>query len=164
MVLNIKKRLLVIFMLAAVPMAYSDPISLIQETPLNSASSGPVIRDEALRPDKKIKIKKPRKRLVWTGTASWYSETDPAINRHTANGEVFDDSRLTCASWDHPFNTLLEVKNLANGKTVVCRVNDRGPNKRLKRLVDLTKTAFSVIADKRYGLIRVSVTKVSKTA
>lgn len=99
-----------------------------------------------------------------TGIASWYSETDPGINRHTANGEVFDDSRMTCAAWDYPFNTHLQVTNLQNGKSVVCRVNDRGPNKRLRRLVDLTKTAFRKIETPRKGLVRVSVRVVSKPA
>jgi rare lipoprotein A len=91
------------------------------------------------------------------GIASWYSESDPYINLHTANGEVFDDSKLTCAAWSHKFGTRLNVTNLANGKTVTCRVNDRGPAKRLGRLIDLTKTAFREIALLRSGLVRVSV-------
>ncbi len=95
------------------------------------------------------------------GIASWYSEIDPGINLHTANGEIFDDSRLTCASWDFPFGTRLKVTNQANGKSVVCRVNDRGPHKRLERLIDLTKNAFNRIASTRQGLIRVSVTPLS---
>ena len=96
------------------------------------------------------------------GVASWYSERDPGINRFTASGEIFDDQKLTCASWYHEFGTLLKVTNLRNGKSVVCRVNDRGPHKRLGRLIDLTKTAFQRIADPRRGLVRVTVTRVSK--
>ena len=91
------------------------------------------------------------------GIASWYSETDPGILPTTANGEIFDDRQLTCASWDYPFNTKLKVTNLKNGKEVICRVNDRGPAKRLGRLIDLTKTAFKKIADTQKGLIQVSV-------
>lgn len=94
---------------------------------------------------------------VLYGIASWYSEADPYINKYTANGEVFDDSQMTCASWDYSFNTYLKVTNLDNGRSVVCRVNDRGPAKRLHRMIDLTKTAFQSIAGLRLGLIGVSV-------
>lgn len=96
------------------------------------------------------------------GIGSWYSESDPSINLHTANGEIFDDSKLTCASWHYQFGTYLKVTNLANQKSVVCRVNDRGPSKRLGRLIDLTKTAFHQIADLKKGLIRVSVSPVTR--
>ena len=91
------------------------------------------------------------------GIASWYSESDPGINRNTANGEIFDDSQRTCASWNFPFDTLLRVTDLANGKSVVCRVNDRGPSKRLGRLIDLTQAAFREIAPLETGLISVKV-------
>ena len=96
------------------------------------------------------------------GLASWYSETDPGINFRTANGEVFDDSQLTCASWHFPFGTYLQVQNEATGKSVVCRVNDRGPSKRLNRLIDLTQSAFRQIAPLHQGLLRVSITPIKK--
>ena len=57
------------------------------------------------------------------GIASWYSESDPFINLHTANGEVFNDRALTCATWHFSFGSYLRVENLDNGKSVVCRVN-----------------------------------------
>lgn len=91
------------------------------------------------------------------GIASWYSRKDKGIRKHTANGEIFDDTRKTCASWDYNFGTNLKVTNLRNGKSVICRVNDRGPAKRLSRIVDLSHAAFRKIADPRKGLIRVSV-------
>lgn len=97
-----------------------------------------------------------------TGIASWYSKEAPGIKRHTANGEIFDDRKMTCASRDYAFGTRLRVQNLKNGKSVVCRVNDRGPHKRLwRRKIDLTKTAFRRIADPSIGLVRVSITKIS---
>ena len=95
-----------------------------------------------------------------TGIASWYSEKDPGINKHTANGEIFDDTALTCADWGHPFGTKLKVRNPANGKSVICRVNDRGPAKRLNRVIDLTRGAFRRIADPRKGLVKVTVQPV----
>ncbi len=96
------------------------------------------------------------------GIASWYSESDPGINIHTANGEVFDDSQMTCASWSYPFGTILRITYVKNGKSIVCRVNDRGPSKRLGRLIDLTKTAFGKMAPLKAGLIKVRVEEVPK--
>ena len=91
------------------------------------------------------------------GMASWYSRTDPCINRFTANGEVFDDQEATCASWDFPFGTYLKVTNIQDGRSVICRVNDRGPERSLDRVIDLTKSSFEKIADPDLGLIRVTV-------
>ncbi|MFC1666256.1 septal ring lytic transglycosylase RlpA family protein [Candidatus Omnitrophota bacterium] len=98
--------------------------------------------------------------IVSKGMASWYSEEDPGVLETTANMEQFDDTRLTCAVWQIPFDTILKVTNLENGKSVYVRVNDRGPAKRLVkkgRIIDLTKTAFSKISDLKKGLIRVKV-------
>lgn len=96
------------------------------------------------------------------GIASWYSKSDPNIREHTANGERFNDQDMTCASWDFPFGERLLVINTLNGKWVVCRVNDRGPNKRLRRAIDLTKSAFQKIAHTDRGLICVAVIPTSK--
>ena len=91
------------------------------------------------------------------GIASWYSKTDKNINEQTASGEKFNDRKMTCASWDYPFGQRLVVINAFNGKWVVCRVNDRGPGKRLGREIDLTKRAFKKIANLKMGLIYVTV-------
>ena len=91
------------------------------------------------------------------GKASWYSQDDPGILLTTANMEQFDDSEFTCAMWDLPFNSILKVTNLENGKSVIVRVNDRGPARRLNRAIDLTKAAFSKIADIDKGLADVSI-------
>lgn len=89
--------------------------------------------------------------------ASWYSETDEVINENTANGEEFDDKAMTCASQKYPFGKELLVMNALNGKHVVCRVNDRGPAKRLGRGIDLTRAAFKRIANPKKGVILVTV-------
>lgn len=94
------------------------------------------------------------------GEASWYSQLDPGILLTTANMEIFNDKELTCAIWDVPFGTLIKVTNVANGRSVIVRVNDRGPAKRLVRggrVIDLTKSAFSRLADTDEGLIRVEL-------
>ena len=96
------------------------------------------------------------------GVASWYSKRDKNINLRTASGEKFDDRKMTCASWDYPFGKRLVVINALTGKWVVCRVNDRGPNKRLFRKVDLTRAAFKKIANPDSGLIVVTVIPFDK--
>lgn len=91
------------------------------------------------------------------GIASWYSQSDPGILETTANMEQFDDSQLTCAIWGVPFNSILKVTNVKNGKYIFVRVNDRGPAKRLNRVIDLTKRAFSEIGGLEDGLIEVYI-------
>ena len=97
-----------------------------------------------------------KKEEVKVGTASWYGGGEK-LNKYTASGEEFDPNKLTCASWDYPFGTKLLVTNLENGKSVVVRVNDRGPAKRLKRIIDLSREAFRRIADLKKGLIKVKI-------
>lgn len=91
------------------------------------------------------------------GLCSWYSENDPGINKYTANGEVFNDEAMICAKWDIPFGTWLKITNIANGKFVLVKCTDRGPARRLNRIVDLSKGAFAKIADLKLGLITVKL-------
>ena len=71
--------------------------------------------------------------------------------RKTANGERFDPNALTMAHRTLPFGTLVRVTNLRNNKSVVVRVNDRGPVSR-KRVADLTSAAASRINMLRAGV------------
>jgi rare lipoprotein A len=91
------------------------------------------------------------------GVCSWYSQNDPGINIYTANGEIFNDEAMTGAKWDVPFGTILKIVNIDNGKFVLIRINDRGPARKLHRVVDLSKGAFAKIADLKLGLITVKV-------
>ena len=94
------------------------------------------------------------------GTASWYSEASPGIRPTTANMEIFDHDKMTCAMWDVPFNTMVEVTNRRNGRKVIVRVNDRGPARRLYRqgrVIDLTMAAFRRIEDPDRGLAEVKI-------
>lgn len=97
-------------------------------------------------------------------TASWYSYescvAEGTSGRYTASGERFNHQDLTCASWDYKFGTQVKVTNLKNGKSVIARVNDRGPAKRLYkkgRVIDLSKASFARIADLREGVIPVKI-------
>jgi len=101
------------------------------------------------------------------GKASYYDEEWNGY--YTENDEVFDASKLTCASNTLPFNTVIEVTNLKNGKTVICRVNDRGPYTYLggkwkegierkphpTRILDLSKASFETISSLSVGIIDV---------
>lgn len=77
--------------------------------------------------------------------------------RLTASGERFDKNKFTCASNYYKLGTILEVTNIANGKSVVVKVNDRGGFKGKK--LDLSKGAFSKIANLKSGVIRIKVEK-----
>lgn len=72
------------------------------------------------------------------GFASYYSEE--FHGRKTANGEIYDMNKFTCAHPYLPFNTWLKVTNVANQKSVLVRVNDRGPFLR-NRIIDLSYAA-----------------------
>ena len=71
-------------------------------------------------------------------TASYYAED--FHGKKTSNGEHFNMNDLTCAHKSLPFNTILKVTKLSNGKSVDVRVNDRGPFV-VNREIDLSKAA-----------------------
>lgn len=73
-----------------------------------------------------------------TGIASWYGRA--FHGRRTASGERFDMRAMTAAHRSLPFHSLVRVRNPANGREVVVRINDRGPFKR-GRIVDLSWAA-----------------------
>ena len=74
----------------------------------------------------------------------------------TANGEVFDPSQLTAAHKELPFNTLVRVTNEDNGRSVVVRINDRGPFKP-GRIIDLSRAGAEAIDMIGAGVARVTV-------
>jgi rare lipoprotein A len=89
-----------------------------------------------------------KKKMI--GLASWYG---PYFHgRMTANGETFNQNELTVAHKSLPFNTYLQVTNLRNGKTVIVRVNDRGPYIP-PRSLDLSKFAARCIDSELAGVV-----------
>ena len=76
--------------------------------------------------------------------------------RQTANGERFNQYAQTAAHKTLPFNTRVRVTNLNNGKSVVVRINDRGPFIE-GRIIDLSRSAFSAIGDIDSGLLNVEI-------
>jgi rare lipoprotein A len=90
-------------------------------------------------------------RVIETGTcdASYYDDPQP-----TADGEMFDPAALTAAHATLPFNSRVRVTNLANGKSVVVRINDRAPVIE-NRCLDLSRAAFAAIANPSAGVVDV---------
>ncbi len=91
------------------------------------------------------------------GKASFYA--DKYHGRTTASGERFSQQAATAAHLKLPFGTRVKVTNIANNKSVVVRINDRGPYIR-GRIIDLSKAMFEKIADSSAGVIDVSVTVI----
>jgi rare lipoprotein A len=90
------------------------------------------------------------------GLASYYAE--PYHGRRTANGEVFDTYKaMTAAHRTLPFDTLVRVKNKANGREVDVRINDRGPFID-GRVIDLSLVAARQIDMERAGIAPVILT------
>jgi rare lipoprotein A len=94
---------------------------------------------------------------IGSGKASYYGSFHQG--KLTANGERFDQASLTAAHRTLPFGTRVKVTNTRNGKSVVVRINDRGPYAR-GRIIDLSKSAFQRIGDTKRGVIPVRLEKV----
>jgi rare lipoprotein A len=93
------------------------------------------------------------------GLASWYG--DDFHGRLTANGEVFDMASLTAAHPTLPMPCYARVTNLGNGKSVIVRVNDRGPYHG-NRLIDVSNKAAELLEFKGNGVARVRVEYVAR--
>ncbi len=111
---------------------------------------------------KPVKIYKiPGKRRYYikyseVGYASWYGKK--FHGRPTASGEIYDMYKLTAAHKKLPLGTYVKVTNLSNGKSVIVKINDRGPYVR-GRIIDL-----SYAAAKKIGMVKKGVQKVKIVA
>lgn len=88
------------------------------------------------------------------GMASYYA--DCFHGRTTASGEIFSQDSMTAAHLTLPFGTLVKVVNLRNNKSVVLKINDRGPFVE-GRIIDLSKSAAEKLDFLTEGLVNVSV-------
>ena len=91
-----------------------------------------------------------------TGVASWYGSD--FHGRRTANGETYDMNALTAAHTTLPMPTIVRVTNLDNGRSVVVRINDRGPFAD-DRIIDMSRAGARELgfADKGLARVRVAV-------
>lgn len=134
-------------------------------------SGGPVANNSASSSQGLFKIGKPyvvegqtyypkeNYDLVETGIASWYG---PGFHgSKTANGEKFDTNELTAAHRTLQMPSLVRVTNLENGRSVIVRVNDRGPFAR-NRVIDLSSRAADLLDFKAKGTAKVRLEVLSK--
>lgn len=93
------------------------------------------------------------------GLASYYGGVR-WNGRRTSSGEIFDDRQLVAASLVYPFNSVLLVTNLRNGRSVVVRIIDRGPYVR-GRVIDLSTAAARALGMLRSGVVPVRIQLLS---
>jgi rare lipoprotein A len=93
-----------------------------------------------------------------TGIASYYANS--FAGKRTANGETFNPGNLTAAHRTARFGSHIRVTHMGNGKSVIVRVNDRGPFVR-SRIIDLSYAAAKSIGLHRSGTARVSLSLVN---
>jgi rare lipoprotein A len=93
------------------------------------------------------------------GIASWYGPD--FHNRRTANGETFDMHGISAAHPTMPLPSYARVSNLANGRSVIVRVNDRGPFKG-NRVIDVSGKAAELLGFRQNGLAQVRVEYVAR--
>lgn len=92
--------------------------------------------------------------FVQEGMASWYG---PGFhNKMTANGETFDENEMTAAHKTLQMPSIVKVTNLENGRSVILRVNDRGPYAH-DRIIDVSKRGAVALGFKNAGVARVRV-------
>ncbi len=96
---------------------------------------------------------------VEEGEASYYAHK--YHGRTTANGETYDENKMTAAHKTLPFGTTVRVTNLANGKKVVVRINDRGPFIK-GRIIDLSYKAAGELDYISRGVVKVRVEVLKK--
>ncbi|GGF03274.1 rare lipoprotein A [Chishuiella changwenlii] len=89
-----------------------------------------------------------------SGIVSWYA--DKFHGKKTSSGELYDKEGLTAAHKTLPFGTKVKVTNTRNGKSVIVKVNDRGPHTK-SRLMDLSRAAFSSIGSTSSGTLNVEM-------
>jgi len=98
--------------------------------------------------------------VMWSqeeGLASFYHTR--FHGKRSASGRVHDQNDMVAAHRTYPFGTFLKVTNLANNKSVIVCVTDRGPRQR-KRIIDVSASAAEALGFKRQGITRVRVEEV----
>lgn len=99
------------------------------------------------------------KKYKETGIASWYGRR--FHNRKTANGEIYNMHDYTCAHRTLPMPSLVKITNLENGKSVVARVNDRGPFAK-NRIIDVSQNVAEELNFKTKGTAKVKIEYLEK--
>ncbi len=124
----------------------------VEPSPQAAPNAADGVGDEA---DQRSSV--PAERTVETGLASWYGK--PFHGRRTANGERYNMHALTAAHKTMPLPSYARVRNPANGREVIVRVNDRGPFKP-GRIIDLSFAAAQQLHIS--GIAPVEVTRLTR--
>ena len=93
------------------------------------------------------------------GIASWYG--DDFHNKRTANGETYDMRAITAAHRTLPLPSIVKVTNLENGRSIIARVNDRGPYVK-NRIIDVSQKGAELLGYRNKGTARVRVEILAK--
>lgn len=129
---------------------------VVKKSAVKVAKKGEVVTQNSTR-----KTKHAAHKHYQTGVASYYA--NKFNGRRTANGEVFSNAKMTAAHRTLPFGTLIEVTNLRNGRSVIVRINDRGPYAHA-RVVDLSSAAAKKIGMHHSGVARVKIAILNKAS
>ncbi len=89
--------------------------------------------------------------VVLEGKATYYA--DWLAGNHTANGDIYDPTRLTAASRDLPFGSIVRVTRRDTGRHVLVRINDRGPFRDKRRILDLSRAAAAELEMLERGVV-----------
>lgn len=108
----------------------------------------------------RIDVRAPEKGQTQSGKASWYG--GKFHGRKTASGERFNKHQLTAAHRKLPFGTRVRVTNLGNGKSVVVRINDRGPFGNRGRIIDVSEAAAEALGMIQSGVARIEIEVLSR--
>jgi|GEM_PF-3048950 len=121
-----------------------QPVNLPEPEP---AASDPEPVQAEPKPDTPAESQDP-----FVGLASWIADDFHGLR--TASGELYDKQALTAAHRSLPMDTRVEVTNLKNGRSIVVRINDRGPFKQ-ERIIDVSRRAAEELGMIHAGLVRV---------
>lgn len=135
-----------------------QPTSLALNSPLLASDTSQVNNDEDVLERLTAVASNSVGKFKQTGLASWYGRQ--FHGRKTASGETFDMNALTAAHRSLPLNCYVKVTNKSNGKSVVVKVNDRGPFSG-KRVMDLSYGAAKQLGITSKGVGNVSIERVS---
>lgn len=118
---------------------------------IGCAAFGQDIDDSALQPLPPAEVQS----TTQIGRASWYGAE--CAKKKMANGKQFNPKARTAASYFWPLGTRVRVTNLRNGRSVTVEITDRGPLRRLGRLIDLSEAAATALGYHSNGLTFVEV-------
>ncbi|MGP5314328.1 septal ring lytic transglycosylase RlpA family protein [Psychrobacter pulmonis] len=135
-----------------------QPTSLALSSPLLASDTAQVSNDADVLERLTAVASNSVSKFKQTGLASWYGRQ--FHGRKTASGETFDMNGLTAAHRSLPLNCYVKVTNKTNGKSVVVKVNDRGPFHG-NRVLDLSYGAAKQLGITNKGVGNVSIERVS---